>query len=234
MVASFVQRVTVAVSGVASNTGVLTTTAGNFLYVTAGDGSTAAVPATGVSDNRGDTFTLIQNVFPGASLTTYYAMNIAGGSTTFTCLMDQLKGTNAAYIIEEWTGIASTSALDQSATGTSASTTTPSSGTTAATTQGDEVVFVSAAIPGGTTTVTAGAGYSNLSSFLGAGTAGAFAACQSKVVSVTGTQTGGFTLGAARATPCVVNTFKAAGLPGPVTYPVRGGMTSAVARSSTW
>lgn len=230
----FVQRVTVAVSGVASNTGSLTTTAGNFLYVTAGDGSSALL-ATGISAT-GYTFNTLQNFVGGSpSLSTWYAMNIPGGATTFTCTMNQGLGTNAAFIIEEWSGIATTLALDKSAQSTnSTATTTPPTGTTAATTQADEVIFNSVAINGGTTSVTVGSGYSNFSSFLGAGTAGAFVACQSKIVAATGTQSGSFSLGASRSSPASINTFKIAANSTASPQPFQGLPANPVMQSFSW
>lgn len=217
----------------------MTLSAGNMLYVTAGDGSSLTT-ATGITAT-GHTFTTIQN-FVGTSPTlhTWYELNVAGGATTFTCTMNQTQGTNAAFMIEEWSGIATTAALDQSATATNTTvTTTPTTGTTATTTQADELIICSIAINTGTTTVAAGSGYGagaggSFASFLGAGTAGAFVAVQSKIVAATGTQVGSFTLGAARDAPAAINTFKLAAAGGPITQPVMGGMTSAVARSSTW
>lgn len=188
----------------------MTLTAGNMLYITAGDGSSATT-ATGITAT-GHTFTTIQN-FVGLqpTLHTWYELNIAGGSTTFTCTMNQGLGTNAAFMIEEWSGVATSAALDKSAQATnSTTTTTPTTGTTAATTQADELVICSVAIDTGSTTVAAGSGYSNFASFLGAGTAGAFVAHESKIVAATGTQVGSFTLGAARDAPACINTFKLA------------------------
>jgi hypothetical protein len=149
--------------------------------------------------------------------------------------MNQGLGTNAAFIIEEWSGITTTSPLDKSAqSANSTATTTPPTGTTAATTQADEIVFNSVAINGGTTTVTVGAGYSNLSNFLGAGTAGAFVACQSKVVAATGTQSGSFTLGASRSSPACVNTFFIAQAGSPTPNPFTGQPSTPVMRSFSW
>lgn len=235
MTAVFVQRVTIAMSGVASNTGALTVSGGNFLFVAIADDSGTTTTNVGITDSKGNTYTQVQYSHPGPSLTTLLAKNIAAGATTFTVTDNQANGTNAAAIVEEWSLVDVTSPLDVTAVGTYTSTTTPVSGTTATTGQADELVLCAAAIMGGTTSVTAGAGYSNVGTLVGASTNGAFVATESKTVAATGTQAGGFTLGAARLSQVQIATFKAAAAAGgPTTKPIVGGMTQAVHRSSFW
>ncbi len=193
-------------------TSTATATAGNFLVaIIAGDAENGTgVPASSISDSQGNTWQQALYFAPtagSANVRIMYAANIAGGSTTITVHYENTAATLCTTRIREFSGIATTSPLDQTKTNNvTTTTTTPTTGASATTTQADELVIVGANIIGALTTVSAGSGYTNVVSNR---QASAYVALEHKIVAATGAQTGTFGLAAARAARMALATFKA-------------------------
>jgi hypothetical protein len=185
--------------------------AGNLLVLTVVNGG--IVNGTTVTDSKGQTWTKALDVITAESkhLAMYYAMNIGSGSTTITpSAVDGVGAANYvswAVIVQEFSGVALSAALDVSASALdSGYVQSHSAGPTATTAQANELVVVGYASgvdsqTVATPTFTAGSGYSNMVSQLGGGTTTSdrtylSAAMQSKVVSATGTQSGSLTTNA--------------------------------------
>lgn len=207
----FVQGAT---KGSTNGSGTLTTSlnnptvSGNVLVVQAVTNAGNLGNTTSVSDNFGNTFTLIKEITNGDSAhSLWYAENIVGGfGHTITMVYNTSQADHAAIEIQEFSGSnGATGTLDQVAsargTGTSVST-----GATATTTQAGEFVVVSTTMDS-STTVSQGSGYSNLTSN-GSGGSDCAVAMESKTVSSTGAQTGTFTLNHSRDWTAIVATFK--------------------------
>lgn len=120
--------------------------AGNFIGVGVShyDGSTGDTAAGSVSDNQGGTSysRAVQSPEAGnATASIHYRENISSPSGTFTVTINP-AGTSG-YIVGvgvEYSGVATSSSLDKTATN-SGSSSTPTSGTTAALAQADELVI---------------------------------------------------------------------------------------------
>jgi hypothetical protein len=128
---------------------------GNFIVVTAANYGGGV---TGVVDNQsGNTYNFVAGATEGgggrASL--YYAMNV-NSSGTFTIT---IQGTGIyAYHIREYSGVATSSALDQSNSATGSSTAINSGNITTST---NGQLYIAVQTHGNTTTTTAGAGWGN-------------------------------------------------------------------------
>jgi hypothetical protein len=132
----------------------------------------------------------------------FFAGNASAAKPTVTCTQ---SGTGSMrFALEEWAGIATTSALDQTASATPGSGTSPSSGNTSATTVANELVIGGISGASGTPTITAGGSATldlNLTGRLG---------MEYQIVSSTGAQSAAFTYGTADFGAVVCATFKAA------------------------
>lgn len=188
------------------------TTAGNLIVVAISNDSGGTTSVTGVTDNKGNTYTKIKTVANSSALDIYYAANIAGGTGhTISVTWSLAAASNLSIIAQEYSSMP-TAPLDVSVSAIG-STVSPSSGATAATTQADELVVGILSFDAATTTVMAGSGYGNLTSIA---VTGAHTAMESKVISATGAQTATFTLAASRAWIAAAVAFKASTAP-PVT-----------------
>jgi hypothetical protein len=132
--------------------------------------------------------------FPGA----------AGGATTVTFSQSGAAG-GLTCVIEEWSGIVPSTALDQIASVAYTSTSTPSSGSTPTTTQAYELLL-GAVVMNIAQTVTPGTGWS-------LGRIQGRIAVENQVVIATGAYAATFTLGASATGDCLISTYKCAGLP---------------------
>lgn len=165
-------------------TGTLTTTTGNFIAV----GVSHSVALTSISDSKTNAWT--DSVGPiangGDSNTQKHAMNITGGTLHTVSANLSGAGGYVALSAVEYSGLATTLALDkiQTNTGNSASL---DSGTTAATTQNDELLMGSGTENlGPNITWTAGASFTKRSDCnLGASTSVVY--LEERIVSSTGT-----------------------------------------------
>lgn len=138
-----------------------TPTNGNLIIVAARIG--AAGRTVTVSDDGLNTYAIAITESDGSSdLITFYAMNIAGVASHTVTVSISGAGTSIRMTLHEYSGLATSSALDQTA-GDSAlvSSATADSGSTSTTTVADELLF-GAGIHGAGGTLSAGTGYGNL------------------------------------------------------------------------
>ncbi len=209
MVAAFVQSTSASESGNATplaTTGI-TTTSGNLLVAGITFDSGTLNTITGVTDSKGNTWVKAVELDATDLVGIWYAANIVGGSAhTINIAYNDSVGDAISCVVQEFSGIATSSPLDKTAIADGTST-APNSGASAATTQADELVVGVAGWFGATTTASLGSGYSNLAQVA---KANASTAMESKVVAATGAQTAAFTLAASRDWACAVATFKAA------------------------
>jgi len=211
MVPAYVQMAKGAASATSTTTGAFpsATTTGNLIVVSISTNGTANA-VTSVTDVAGNTYTKVWSVV-NSSVTSdlWYASNITGGaSQTVTVSVSSTRAT--AVVAHEYSGIAVTSPLDKSVTATGSSN-SPASGSTSTTTVANEIVIGAVAMLGGTTTFTAGSGYTNLNQQDAANVA---VAQESLVVASTGTQAASFGASATTIWACGCITFD--GAPAPV------------------
>lgn len=98
MAIAFVQT-GLAYSSTTTLTRTLTTTAGNFLFVSIAYSNTL----TSISDNRGNTYTYISNV--GTGVRVYYAKNVPAGSTTITVTFSSAPSFRNGINVGEYSGV---------------------------------------------------------------------------------------------------------------------------------
>lgn len=141
-----------------------------------------------------------------------YAMNAAAGATTVQVAISGAAAT-IRFAIHEYSGAATTGALDQTTRQTYTTTATPGSGNVT-TTQADELLwgFVDEGLSTAVTSFTAGTGYTKreqlVATFLKLGT-------EDQIVSATGTYSAGVTLDSATSAGVMgIATFKAAAAAG--------------------
>lgn len=125
----------------------------------------------------------------------YYVANANSGSTQVTVTYDASDFPDTAYIAREYSGIATSSPLDQTSTANDGASyvQTHSAGTTGTTTQATELVILGGGTSGDTSpTLVAGSGYGNGLEQKGFDLY-TYAFMSDKTVTSTGTQTGNFT-----------------------------------------
>lgn len=209
MVAAFVQSTTASESANATplTTSAITTTSTNLLVAGISYDSGTLNTITGITDSKGNTWLKAIELDAAALLSLWYCAGITGGSGhTLTIAYNDGVGSAISCVLQEFSGVATSSPLDKtiSAQGTSAA---PSSGATATTTQADELVIGLVGWAGATSTASLGSGYTNLAQVA---LADASTAMESKIVAATGAQTAAMTLGASRDWAAICATFKAA------------------------
>lgn len=182
----------------------MSTTTGNFLVALVTQNGFHVV--TSVTDTAGNTyaqaFTKQQATF-NEQMDLWYAMNITGNASNVTTFNGASTPVNCE--VQEWSGIALTSALDQTGTATTSGG-TPSVTASGATTVANELIVgvIETVID---TVNSAGSGYSNFSadpySNISTG-------IESKIVSSTGTYSADFGTGSSQNKILGIATFKAA------------------------
>jgi len=116
-------------------------TAGNFIVC--GVNIYLLDTVVGVSDTRGNTYTLLLGPITGLggiSLTIYYAENIGAGANTVTADINANNGWNQ-LTCGEYSGVATSGSADKSASAVNDATVDWTSGNTATTTQNDELII---------------------------------------------------------------------------------------------
>lgn len=180
-------------------------TAGNLIVVSFTLNEIATISS--VADGLGNTYTqvdFIENLANGVTHYKYYAQNISGGACTITVTTSATRLINVAA--EEYSGMATSGVLDQTAKAQSAST-TPSSGNIATTTA-NQLLHCSVGVANGAT-ITAGTDFTlrqQEPTGAGAGRTGT----EDRTVTSTGTYSGGFTLDPSRDWACIIASFKEA------------------------
>jgi hypothetical protein len=189
-------------------------TAGNLLVLVLTSG--AADTISSIADDKGNTWNLAVSVAASTRKTyIYYAMNAAAGATTVTVTYTAGQFPDTHYFIREYSGIATTSALDKTASNSNGTgyTDSHSTGTTAATTQANELVVAAVGSDAnGDPTYTAPTGYADFESQ--GGQTYTWGACDDKIVSATGTQTATFGSTAYVNSQGAIATFKEAAAAG--------------------
>lgn len=176
-------------------------TAGHLLMVALMlDGQTVAETTTMTDNKGGNTWTRLSTNFQsGIGQVDIWACVVTNGGASMTVTAGGLGNTTAALIIEEWSGNASSSILDQQ-TSTNGSGTSVSVGPTSATTHANDLIWVAVGVAA-TGAATVGSGYSNLT---GEVSNPSKLWVESKVVSATGAQTGTLTIPSASFEACIV------------------------------
>ncbi len=136
------------------------TTVGNLIVAAVSWGSSAAVTC---SDNRGNAYAVAATAYDSTnnqSLAICYAAGIAGGTTTVTATFSG----SAPYLrmaVHEYSGIATSNALDVTAKNTANGTTAANAitSTAAMTTASGDLIFGAVMDTAGTTTIAAGTGF---------------------------------------------------------------------------
>ncbi len=187
---------------------------GNSIIVTLVWGAWAAGETTMCSDTQGNSYAVdVSEFYGGSALYTVIcsAHNVTALSSTDTITVSFSSNTyGVAAVAHEFSGLASSFTLDQtaSANGNSA---TPSSGTTAVTAQTDELLIGAIGVSGPPAdTFTPGAGYSALSFNGFSGVWNGTIRPEYKIVSVTGAYQADGALNPSRGWGAAIATYKAA------------------------
>jgi hypothetical protein len=199
--AALVQQTAAFDAGGSSGTRALTATAGSLLVATivCRDGT----DITGVSDtvNGAWSVALKTGASSGRRAAIYYRMNSGAGSLTVTVTLAASE-TALSFAVSEWSGIATTSALDQSNEATNFGATSHSHGSI--TTTGAGVIITSAGLNSNLTETVAG-GFTEINN-------GSRAWAQYKISSGVETTTGAFTTaGSGDSTTVIANFLNASG-----------------------
>ena len=148
-----------------------------------GDSATATNKANTPTDTAGNTYVRAVSVVSSAvfDLEIWYAINQKAQASNAVTVTDSLAGVDSTLVIEEWTGADSVTVLDKSSSATGSSTALDSGNMV--TLQPDLILWGAGAAAVGSSQLTVGAGYSNLTQ-----TATTFSniACESQVVAATG------------------------------------------------
>lgn len=203
---AFVQADNVSVSAASSITsGSLTFTAGNIIVVGLLMGNTTATASISNS-NGGNTWATALGPADFSTVRRsyqFYAVNCVGG--TYTITATRSSGTsNMGLVVAEYSGIATSSPLDQTSSGGTTSTSlsvTPD----VTTTQADEVLVGTGGAITNTLTYTAGTDYT-----LRHADTGIRMALEDRIVSATGTYDSPMTISASTAWGMILGTYKKA------------------------
>lgn len=207
MAISYVQSVTASAdtNPVTTSAFASSTSAGQLIVVNVvGDGGVTPT-VTGVTDNKGNTYTVIpgSSFGNGLNMVAYMTVISTGGSGHTLTVAWNDAAENVRVVAQVFTGFTGTPTFDQlkQASGSSA---TPASGSTSTTSTANELVVGMLARAGTTaSTITAGSGYSNLVDAAATDTA----AMESQVVSSTGGYNATFSLSVSRAWLAMAITF---------------------------
>lgn len=142
---------------------------------------------------------------------TFYKENCSGGADTVTFDIVGTTTGDITVVIAEFSGMATSSSLDKTATGTALAATTHTSNATASTAQADEVLWGVFTHDGANTTITedTGGGWAIVQENEG-GTANVPIAVEYRIVASISTYSAKWTTGAARDSWMQIITFKAA------------------------
>lgn len=184
-----------------------TSTSGNILIGIA-EADTVGLNGITFTDNKGNSWSRVRSdtAVSTFDLEMWVSYNITGGAGHIVTATDTGGGVDSLIIVEEWSGAATASALDKTTGTTGLASTALNSTATAATAQNDELIIGGGAASGNVT-MTAGAGYTNLTKV---NTTFSTLAFESQVVATTGAQTATMTSGTAGTWACQVGTFKQA------------------------
>lgn len=160
MAVAWVQSKTVASGSFANATFTSATTTGNLIVVAMSSNATAT-GSEACSDNQGNTYTKLTgiNSVQGGAYAAWYAWNITGGATHTVTVSCPSGGNATSVVVQEFSGVqASADPLDQVSTKATGSSSTPTSNSITTTVANEMVIGLFF----GTTTTSAGTGYTNL------------------------------------------------------------------------
>lgn len=212
MAIAFVQGSTGGGAGTTVVTVGITTTTGNLLVVGVVN---KLATATGISDSKSNTWTnlYLNNIATSENLSLWYAKNITGGASHTVSITVSAGGGDCAIVVQEFSGIDTTSPFDIKGIGANTATMSLTSGASSSTTNANDLVVGFMATT--TCSPSLGSGYSNLTA---KNNSTSEAAMESQVVAATGAQTATFTANINASGNVAVATFKAAGGSPVVTY----------------
>lgn len=167
---------------------------------------------TGVTDNKGNTWTKMPgqdtaNSAGSLAQDVWYCVPTTGATagTYIVSVAFTAASTNINYVVQYFNGFTGTPTLDQKTNSpNNASSTTATSGTTSATTVAAELIIAGFVHASTVSAFTLGTGYTNLTQ---SSVASRQAAMESKVVAATGTQVATMTIAAARVSMGAIMTF---------------------------
>lgn len=176
---------------------------GNTIYaIVTSDGNTAS-QVTGLSDNKGNTYTKDLEVVNAAQSTERYMsiwrapVTTGGASLAVTVTYNAASSNNSGIVAQEWSNSGGTPTKDQTASNASTTATTaPTTNASGTTTVANELIIAGFVSNSTQASFTAGAGYSNAGSIA---VTNANVGMESKTVAATGTQTATATFGTSRA-----------------------------------
>ena len=163
------------------------------------------------TDNNGNTYVQactrsINNGSDYETVNIYYVENVAVNQASFTVTVTPSASTEVLMRVIEYSNVATSGALDQTANNTNTST-SANSGTTGTTTSSNQVVAAAISLESyGGVSITATGGYTSRGTTTnGINPMGGFA---DKIISTTGTQQATWTLGSSTKYAACVATFK--------------------------
>ena len=203
----------------ASNTCTVTfdspTTSGNLIIVCV-DSYPSAAPTYTVTDNKSNTSaSAVYRTQDTSRIQISYFANIAGGASHSVTVQSTRSDGRLRVHLQEWSGLATSSPLDKTASATGYSS-SPSSGNTATTAQNDEALIGFAATSADVRNFTAGSGYTEVNEIDVVETS----SDEYRIVTSTGDYAATFTLSATDSWRCLIATFLAAASGGATAAPL--------------
>ncbi len=189
-------------------------TSGNSIIVTLAWGAFGSGETAACSDSQGNSYTVDrEEYYSGSALYTVICSshNVTALTATDTITVSFSSGTyGVAATVHEFSGLASSSTVDQTASANGSSS-TPASGTTAVTTQADELLIGAIGVSGPPSdSFTPGSGYISLTSIGFSDVWSATIRPEYKIVSTTGAYQADGVLGVSHGWGAAVATYKAA------------------------
>lgn len=196
-------------TGVATTTSLGTTATGQLIVVSYADDSATTTTFTSVTDNATPVNTYAATDSFRLNSVTYrmfYAVvTTANAAHTVTANWSTAASARCTVVAQYFTGFTGTPTLDQATGGTGTGLVANTAVTSGTTTAASEIVVVGAAHAAAISAFSLGTGYTNLGTI---SVANAEIAQESKVVAISGTQTGVLNIAASRAWASSIATFK--------------------------
>ena len=172
----------------------------------------------------------------GSETEVWWGVVTANTTAAFTMGYSLAGSTRIVWVAQEFSGLDTTAPFDKVSAIASGTSTAPLSNSTGTLTQADSLVCGHVAWVTGTSTLTAGSGYTNSATNGAAATSARFGGAESKVVAATTAQTANFTLGTSRPWGCIATAWKAASVGGGTAspQPTQGYPSNPVLSSFSW
>lgn len=239
MVAAFVQSLTgtALTANPSSGTWGSALTVGNVVIATIVNDSGSSNYVTSVTSSNVTTWTrafagLVDS--QGSESEVWWGAVTSSSTSAFTMGYSLAASTRIVWVAQEFSGLDTTAPFDKVSAIASGSSTTPLSNGTGTLTQADSLICGHVAWTTGTSTLTAGSGYTNAASNGAAASSARFGGAESKTVAATTTQTAGFTLGTSRPWGCFATAWKASVSGSASPQPAQGLPSTNIHRSHSW